>query len=124
MLRGLEHVNRAVQVLVGRNAKLNQRLYEAAGEFEGALREPDQWPTELFDRAVQINRKLTAKGNAARTINGMDIRDAQELAEAILDLSTAIDATCTGQPAVAAPTPHRLDSAERRRRPMRPVSIH
>ncbi|KKK57130.1 hypothetical protein LCGC14_3057580, partial [marine sediment metagenome] len=30
MSEGLKHVNRAVQILVGRNAMLNERLYEAA----------------------------------------------------------------------------------------------
>ncbi len=123
MLRGLEHVNQAVQILMGRNAMLNQRLYEAVGELEAALREPDQWPTELFDRAIRIDKKATAKGSAARTINGMDVPEAQHIAEEILDLSTAIDAACTGQRKMAAPTSRRLDTADKRRRLNRPVSL-
>ncbi len=124
MLRGLEHVNRAVQILVGRNAMLNQRLYEAAREFEAALGEPGQWPAELWDRAIRIDKKLTAKGRADQTINGMDVPDAEQIAEEILDLSTAIDAVCVRRHSGETFGPRRIDSAGRRRRFGRSVPVH
>lgn len=90
MSEGLKHVNRAVQILVGRNAMLNERLYEAAREFSAAVQDAEAWPKKLRDRAIRIDKKLSAKGRISSTINGMDVPQAEELAGEILDLSSAI----------------------------------
>jgi hypothetical protein len=93
MSGGMEHISRAVQILVGRNAMLNERLYEAAREFSAGVRDADEWPMNLREKAIRIDRKLTAKGRLASTINGMDVPDAEKLAEEILEMSTQIGAT-------------------------------
>ena len=90
MSNGLKHVNRAVQILVGRNAMLNERLYEAAREFSAAVKDAQQWPENLREKAYRIDKKLTAKGRISSTINGMNVPQAEELAGEILDLSSEI----------------------------------
>ena len=92
MSKGLKHVNRAVQILVGRNAMLNERLYEAAREFSAGVKDAQRWPKNLRDRAIRIDRKLTAKGRLSSTINGMDVPQAEELAEEIFELASEIGA--------------------------------
>ncbi len=92
MFQGLDCVSRAVRILVGRNARLNQRLYEASGELSAALSRPDQWPPDLLRKARGVEEKLTAKGRPDKTINGMDVSTAREIAEEIFDLSIAISA--------------------------------
>jgi len=92
MSGGLDHIHRAVQILVGRNAMLNERLYEAAREFSAGVRDADQWPKNLRDKAFRIDRKLTAKGRISSTINGMDITDAEQIAGEILEMSAQMDA--------------------------------
>lgn len=92
MFQGLDHVSKAVQILVSRNATLNQRLYEAACEFSAAMRRPDQWPADLLERARGLQRKLTAKGRIDKTVNGMDAAAAGRIATEIFDLSVAISA--------------------------------
>ena len=92
MFQGLDHVSNAVQILASRNAMLNQRLYEAANEFEAALNRPDQWPVDLLERARDVQRKLSAKGQIEETVNGMDVSTASQIAGELLDLSVAISA--------------------------------
>ena len=92
MFQGLDHVSNAVQILASRNAMLNQRLYEAAHEFDVALRRPDQWPVDLLERARGVQRKLGAKGRIEETVNGMDVATASQIAGELLDLSVAISA--------------------------------
>ncbi|MBN1909700.1 MAG: hypothetical protein JW818_08175 [Pirellulales bacterium] len=91
MQKGFEHVFRAVRLLVGRNAKIHQRLYEATRELALALKESEQWPPDLFARAAQIHGQLTARGRADTTINDMDTAAAEQLANAILDVALAVD---------------------------------
>ena len=92
MSGGLDHINRAVQILVGRNAMLNERLYEAAREFSAGVQDTELWPKSLREKAIRIDRKLTAKGRLSSTINGMDIADAGEIAGEILEMSAQIGA--------------------------------
>ncbi len=92
MFPGMDHVFQAVQLLVGRNAMLDGRFYEAAGEFVTALRQSDQWPGDLREKAVDIQRRLTAGGNIEATIQAMDLSAAEAIAEDILDLTDAIAA--------------------------------
>ena len=92
MFQGLDHVGKAVQILVSRNATLNQRLYEAAHEFSAAMRRPDQWPADLLEKATVIEQKLTVHGAIGNTVNGMDIATASQIAAEILDLSVAVSA--------------------------------
>ncbi len=92
MFQGLDHVSQAVRILVARNAMLNQRLYEAAREFSAALKRPDQWPADLLSRARRVEEKLTAKGRIDKTINGMDVLAASQIAEEIFELSIAVSA--------------------------------
>lgn len=92
MSGGFDHINRAVQILVGRNAMLNERLYEAAREFSAGVKEAEHWPMKLREKAIRIDQKLTVKGRISSTINGMDIPDAEELAGEILEMSAEIDA--------------------------------
>ena len=91
MSQGLDEVNRAIRILVGRNATLHQRLYEAAKVFADASHGPYQWPKRLADRADEISGRLTAKGNVAGTVNNMDTADAREVAEDMLELATALN---------------------------------
>ena len=93
MSQGFNHVNRAVQILVGRNAMLNQRLYEAAREFSAAMEDAEQWPKNLREKASRIDKQLTKKGRIAATINGMDVRDAERIAMEILEISREIGST-------------------------------
>ena len=93
MSGGLNHINRAVQILVGRNAMLNERLCEAAREFSAGVQDTELWPKSLREKAIRIDRKLTAKRRLSSTINGMDIPDAAEIAEEILEMSTEIGTT-------------------------------
>ncbi len=86
MFRELDHLSNSVRILVSHNAAIDERLYEASDEFLAALKEPDQWPTETLQKARSIEYRLTAKGNAADTINGMDVVVAEEIAEEIFDL--------------------------------------
>jgi len=92
MSGGFDHINRAVQILVGRNAMLNERLYEAAREFSAGVQDTEHWPTKLREKAIRIDQKLTAKGRISSTINGMNVPDAEELAEEILEMSAQIGA--------------------------------
>jgi len=92
MFQGLDRLNQAVQILVGRNATLNQRLYEAANEFSAAMSHSDQWPAKLLARAAGIAEKLTAQGEIAATINAMDIAVAGSIAEDMLSLTVAMNA--------------------------------
>ena len=92
MYQGLDHVSKAVEILARRNAMLNQRLYEAAYEFAAALRRPDQWPADLLEKARSVQQKLTAKGRIDKTIGGMDVSAASQIAKEIFDLSVAISA--------------------------------
>src|SRR4030042_3515791 len=93
MLRGLDHVNRSVRILVGRNATLPQRLYEAAKEFSVALPDAGQWPGDLPKMALRIDAKLTSRGSIDRTVNGMDTALAGETAEAMLELAILLSAS-------------------------------
>ncbi|MEE8451605.1 MAG: hypothetical protein V3R99_06805 [Thermoguttaceae bacterium] len=92
MSGGLDRINRAVRILVGRNAMLNERLYEAAREFSAGVQDAEHWPTKLREKAIRIDRKLTAKGRISATINGMDVPDAEEIAGEILEVSAQIGA--------------------------------
>ncbi|NQU24953.1 MAG: hypothetical protein HQ567_27020 [Candidatus Nealsonbacteria bacterium] len=100
MSQGLDEVNRAIRILVGRNATLHQRLYEAAKVFADASHGPYQWPKRLANQADELSGRLTAKGNIAGTVNSMDATDAREVAEEMLELATALNvATVTYVPA-------------------------
>ncbi|MBN2474349.1 MAG: hypothetical protein JXB62_07060 [Pirellulales bacterium] len=90
MFKGLDHVSRAVELLVGRNAMLNQRLCEAAHEFAVALHRPEQWPEDLLPKARQVESRLTARGSIDDTISGMDVADADEVAQQMCELATAV----------------------------------
>ncbi len=92
MFRGQSHLDKAARILVGRNATLNQRLYEAAGEFEIALKKAHHWPGKLMDQAVDIDRKLCARGKIDETINGMDVSAARGVAEEMLGLCVTLKA--------------------------------
>ncbi len=91
MFQGLDHVSRAVRILVGRNAMLNQRLYEAAREFSLALQRPDQWPRDLLEKARSVENKLTARGRIDKTINAMDVSVAGEIAQEMYSLAMAVN---------------------------------
>jgi len=91
MFQGLDHVSRALRILVGRNAMLNQRLYEAAREFSVALERPDQWPADLLDDARSVHRELTSKGSIDATINGMDVSVAGQIAQQLCTLVLAVN---------------------------------
>ena len=97
MSGGIDHISRAVRILVGRNAMLNERLYEAAREFSAGVQDTENWPTNLREKAIRIDRKLTAKGRLSSTINGMDIPDAEEIAGEILEVSAQIGAAHFGK---------------------------
>lgn len=91
MFQGLDHVSRAVRILVGRNAMLNQRLYEAAREFSLAMQRPEQWPPALLEKARGVEKKLTAKGRIDKTINAMDASAAGEIAQEMYSLAMAVN---------------------------------
>ena len=91
MFQGLDRLNHAVQILVGRNATLNQRLYEAIHEFAAAMSHSDQWPGKMLAQADRIREKLTAKGRIDATVNGMDVAAASDIAEEILSLAIAMN---------------------------------
>ena len=87
MSEGLEHMWNSIRILAGRNATLNQRLYEAAKELAGALDQPEQWPSEeLLDQARTVETTLTVDGSLDRTLAGMDMCEASELARQLVDL--------------------------------------
>ncbi len=117
MSQGLDEVNRAIRILVGRNATLHQRLYEAAKVFADAAHGPYRWPKRLANQAEELSGRLTAKGNIAGTVNSMDAADAREAAEEMFELATALNvATSTHVPAplrlsVGKGTHRRLDVA-------------
>ena len=90
MLEAVDHVNKAVQTLVCRNAMLNQRLHEAAKEFSAALGQVEQWPSSLQAEVAHISQRLTAKGTIDATISGMDVSTARSIAEDMLGLALAI----------------------------------
>ena len=102
MFQGLDHVYQAVRVFAVRNARINQRLFEAADQFSRALDRPDQWPGDLLGRAAAIHQKLTARGKPGErkpgegridtTIAGMDVSVAEQLAGEMLDLAMDIRA--------------------------------
>lgn len=91
MFQGLDHASRAVRILVGRNAMLNQRLYEAAREFSLALQRPEQWPQHLLKKARSVEMKLTANGRMDKTINAMDVSVAGEIAQEMYSLAMAVN---------------------------------
>ena len=90
-LAGLDHLGHAVQILVGRNAMLNQRLYEAAREFSLALERPEGWPRDLLKKARSVEKRLTTDGPIATTINGMDVSVAREIAQEMYTLAMAVN---------------------------------
>jgi len=90
MLEQLDHVHQAVQLLVGRNVRLEERFPEAAQEFVSALHRCDQWPKDVVEKARAIERKLTARGSIEATIDEMDAAAIEEIADAILDIADAI----------------------------------
>ena len=90
MISGMDHVFQAVQLLVGRNAMVEERFCEAAREFVAALRQSDQWPEGLLEKALDIEKRLTAAGGIEETIRAMDPPAVEAVAEEILDLAEAI----------------------------------
>jgi len=93
MFQAFDHLNRAVRILIGRNAMLNERLYEAAREFSLALQRPEQWPNDLLENARIIEKKLTARGRIDATVNGMDVSVADEIAQELYALAVAASTT-------------------------------
>lgn len=103
MFQGLDHVYQAVRVLAVRNARINQRLFEAADQFSRAMDRPDQWPGDLLGRATDIHQKLTARGKIDTTIAGMDVSVAEQLAGEMLDLAMDIRAAQNRQAELSGP---------------------
>jgi hypothetical protein len=103
MFQGLDHVYQAVRVLAVRNARINQRLFEAADQFSRAMDRPDQWPGDLLGRAAAIHQKLTARGKIDTTIAGMDVSVAERLAGEMLDLAMDIRAAQNQQAELSGP---------------------
>lgn len=104
MFQALDHVGQAVRILVGRNATLHQRLFEAADQFALALQCSESWPADLLQRARQIAKQLTARGRLDTTINAMDSATAGRLAEEIYELAVAIEIAKVQR--ISAPSPH------------------
>ncbi len=96
MFQGADQVGNAVQLLLARNAMLDERLYEAANEFLAALDDGDRWPVNLLEDALAIKERLTARGDLDRTIAGMDVAEAEDIAEDMLEIFVAIEVARAG----------------------------
>ena len=91
MFDGLHHLYEAVPPLVGGNAMLDDRFYEAAHEFLLALKHSQQWPEDLLQQACSIEERLTAEGTLEATLAEMDPVMVESISEEILDLVDAIN---------------------------------
>ncbi|KKK57721.1 hypothetical protein LCGC14_3051620 [marine sediment metagenome] len=91
MFDGQHHLYEAVPSLVGGNAMVDDRFYEAAHEFLLALKYSQQWPEDLLQQARRIEERLTVEGTLEATLAEMDPLTVEGVSEEILDLVDAVD---------------------------------
>ena len=89
MLKGLDRVWRAAEVLAGSEAGVKDRLKLARAELTAALEHPNEWPREQLYVAISLDRLIRVRGDVD-PLDAMDAQAAGMLAEDILSLAADV----------------------------------
>jgi hypothetical protein len=89
MLKGLDRVWRAAEMLAGSEAGVKERLKLARAELNAALEHPNEWPREQLYVAISLDRLIRIRGDVD-PIDAMDAQGAGLLAEDLLSLAADV----------------------------------
>lgn len=89
MLKGLDRVWRAAEILAGSEAGVKERLKLARTELTAALEHPNEWPREQLYVAISLDRLIRLRGDVD-PLDAMDAQAAGLLAEDILSLAADV----------------------------------
>lgn len=89
MLKGLDRVWRAAEILAGSEAGVKERLKLARAELTAALEHPNEWPREELYVAISLDRLIRVRGDMD-PIEAMDAQGAGLLAEDLLSLAADV----------------------------------
>lgn len=89
MLKGLERVWRAAEILAGSEAGVKERLKQARAELAAALEHPNEWPREQLYVAISLERIIRLRGDVD-PLDSMDSATAGLVAEDILSLAADV----------------------------------
>jgi hypothetical protein len=89
MLKGLDRVWRAAEILAGSEAGVKDRLKLARTELSAALEHPNEWPREQLYVAISLDRLIRVRGDVD-PLDAMDAQGAGLLAEDILSLAADV----------------------------------
>lgn len=89
MLKGLDRVWRAAEILAGSEAGVKDRLRLARAELTAALDHPNEWPREQLYVAISLDRLIRLRGDVD-PLDAMDAQTAGLLAEDFLSLAADV----------------------------------
>jgi hypothetical protein len=89
MLKGLDRVWRAAEILAGSEAGVKDRIRLARAELSAALEHPNEWPREQLYVAISLDRLIRVRGDID-PLDAMDAQGAGLLAEDILSLAADV----------------------------------
>ena len=87
-----DHLRKAAQLLAG-DCDLRQAVPIACGEFWAAMFDPDEWPTELLDKANLIVEQILRHGPIRETLPRLDAAAIRKIAEDIKQLAAEVEKT-------------------------------
>ena len=85
MFDGLDHVWKAVRILVQTDESLKDRLDKAASEFFVSTIQMDEWPHDLIEKVTSLDARLQKR----QIMSDAEMRQA---AIDLVDLSSRVDA--------------------------------
>ena len=87
-----DHLRKAARILAG-GGDLRQAVSVACGEFWAAMFDPDEWPTELLDKANLIVEQILRHGPIRETLPRLDDAAIRKIADDITQLAAEVEKT-------------------------------
>ncbi len=87
-----DHLRKAARLLAG-DDDLRQAVHAACDEFWMSMCDPDEWPTELLEKANLIVEQILQGGAIRQTLPRLDDDAIRKIAEDIKELAAEVEKT-------------------------------